>query len=71
MKPTHAESVFPVLDENVPDPPESVKEPLDVSLADVVREVAKEHAAGVAVTHRGQCCKESIFESGHALWNEV
>ena len=48
---THAESVFPVLDEDVADSPEPVEEPLDVSLPHVVREVPKEYAAAVAVAH--------------------
>jgi len=44
-----AESVFSVLDEDVVDPPVFVEEPLDVSLPGVVRQVAQEHASGVAV----------------------
>ena len=46
---TYAESVFSVLDEDVVDPPVFVEEPLDVSLPGVVRQVAQEHASGVAV----------------------
>ena len=46
---TYAESVFSVLDENVVDPPVFVEEPLDISLPGVVRQVAQEHASGIAV----------------------
>ena len=46
---THAKSVFAVLDEDVVDASVLVEEPLDVPLPGVVRQVAQEHARGIAV----------------------
>jgi len=48
-----AESVFPVLDEDVVDAPVLVEEPFDVPLPGVVRQVAQEHAGGIAVVASG------------------
>ena len=50
---TYAESVFPVLDEDVVDAPVFVEEPFDVPLPGVVRQVAQEHAGGIAVVASG------------------
>jgi len=44
-----AKSVFAVLDEDVVDTSVLVEEPLDVPLPGVVRQVAQEHARGIAV----------------------
>ena len=46
---THAESVFSIFDEDVPDTPVFVEEPLDVPFPGVVRQVAHEHAGRVVV----------------------
>ena len=49
---TYAEPIFSVLDEDVPDPPVSVEEPLDVALPHVGVQVAQEHAGRVLVSGR-------------------
>ncbi len=48
---TYAKSVSSVLDEDVPDAAVLVKEPFDVALPDVVRQVAQEDSAPFARWH--------------------
>ena len=49
---TYTESVSSVLDEDVPDPSVAVKEPLDVPLPDVVRQIADKDPGALARRHR-------------------
>ena len=51
---TYAESVFPVLDEDVVDASVLVEEPLDVPFPRVVRQVAQKHTRGITVVAPGR-----------------